>query len=405
MTGTVIAQAIPLAISPILTRLYTPEEFGMFALFISIISIVGVIATARYEFAIMQPKYAKDAYHIVLLCLMVTLVISLVFIILIYIFEDEICQSLNNEAIRPWLYFSPFSVFIMGCFQSFNYWNNRQKNYKNIAQAKVSQSIATVSVNLSTSSVVTPSFGLIIGHVLGQFFAALYLMIKFFKYPRPIVSIKKIIVLSKEYSRYPFLSSPGALINSAALQVPILFIVKFFDMAAVGYFNFIYRIIGGPMALISGALSQVLLQKIASKDYTHLHSFVLMTAKRLFYLSCPIVIFIVLFGPDLFEFVFGEQWRVAGDYSRLLIFSIAIRFVVSPLSMVLVMERFVKWAFYWQVYTLISVIVTLSVFSSVSFYLFIFVFVIQDVISYFVYLWLILKASKKYNYPISRVAS
>ncbi len=395
MTGTVIAQALPLAVSPIITRIYGPEEFGVFALYMAIVSVVSVIATLRYEFAIMQPASEKDAYHIVLLCLIVSLLISFICFCFVLFFKDSICDYLNNQSIAPWLYFVPLSILIMGCFQSFNYWNNRNKKYRHIAQAKVLQSGATVSVNLTTSSTSIVAFGLIVGQLVGQMVSVVVLGLKFKKTQLKNISIYRMVSMAKRYSRFPLFSAPGALVNSLALQIPILFISKFYDLVAVGYFNFIYRIIGGPLSLISESLSQVLLQKITSKNYENLTGLVIGTAKKLFFIACPVVALVVLFGSEIFGFVFGEQWTVAGDYSKILIISIAIRFIVSPLSMVLLLDRFIKWAVSWQLYAFFSVLFTLLLFKELDFYDFLVVFVVQDVLSYMIYFGLILSASKK----------
>jgi len=111
MAGTSIAQAIPLAISPILTRIYTPKDFGVFALYISIASIISVVATGRYELAIMLPKKDDDAINLVVLSILIACCISIVTFLGISIFNAEITLLLGNPAVSNWLYFIPLSVF------------------------------------------------------------------------------------------------------------------------------------------------------------------------------------------------------------------------------------------------------------------------------------------------------
>lgn len=395
ISGSILAQALPLAISPILTRLYAPEEFGVFALFMAIVSVLGVIATLRYEFAIVQQESEEDAHHLVVICILISLSIGLITLSLIHIFESQILSILENQEIRPWLHFIPLSIVLVGCFQSLNYWNNRNKKYKKIAASKIIQSSGTVTVNLLASKSTVSGLGLIVGYIVGQLTGFIYLLSGWLKRPKFRIKSKRIKALAKQYSKYPLLSSPGALVNSFALQAPVIFISRFFDIIAVGYFNFIYRIIGGPLDLISSSFSQVLLQKIGAKDYDDLSGFILKTAKKLLLLSLPMIIAIVLFGTEIFEFVFGERWAKAGDYAKIIIFSIAIRFIVSPLSMVLIMEQFIKWGFFWQIYTLTSVLVTFFLFHQLDFYSFLIIFVIQDVLSYSLYFILIVKAAKR----------
>ena len=132
LTGTTIAQAIPIAISPILTRIYTPEDFGIFAIFLAITLIIGSIANGRYELAIMIPKKDEDAINIFALGFIITTSISLLLLVLVLIFQRYFIFLLKNEEIGVWLYFVPISVFFFGIFNILNYFNNRKKNYKDI---------------------------------------------------------------------------------------------------------------------------------------------------------------------------------------------------------------------------------------------------------------------------------
>lgn len=130
MTGTAIAQAIPIAISPILTRIYSPEDFGVFALFVAIISILGNIANAKYELAIMLPKKDEDAINIFALGFLITCIISIIMLIFVITFNHYFIDSLKNEEIGFWLYFVPIAIFFSGMYNVLNYFNNRKKIIK-----------------------------------------------------------------------------------------------------------------------------------------------------------------------------------------------------------------------------------------------------------------------------------
>ncbi len=168
MTGTTIAQAIPIAISPILTRLYSPSEFGIFALYMSIASLLSVIATGRYELAIMLPKKKTDALNIVILSLVITITISIFAFLIVFFFNEEITILLENKNISNWLYFIPITVLFTGIYQSFNYWNSKQKQYKLIATTKVIQSTTTGTSNLSFGFAGYTFGGMILGGLFGQ---------------------------------------------------------------------------------------------------------------------------------------------------------------------------------------------------------------------------------------------
>ena len=135
VTGTTIAQAIPIAISPILTRIYTPEDFGVLALFISITTILGTIANGRYELAIVLPKRDNNALELTALSIIITMGFSLLLVILVILFHDSLLSYLNNDRFSFWLYLIPLSVLLFSLFNILNYYHTRKKEYKTIKHA------------------------------------------------------------------------------------------------------------------------------------------------------------------------------------------------------------------------------------------------------------------------------
>ena len=387
-----------MALSPILTRLYTPEEFGLMGLYIAITSIIVVIATARYELAIIQPRSTIDVDNLAILSITVAFFISLISLVFVSVFNKEICQLVGNDDISPWLYFVPLTVFFMGVSKSLNYWYNRNKRYFDLSKAKVYQSGANVSANLLLASMNAKAFGLIFGYIFSQLFHA-YILIKLLISEKLLfkkgVSVARCIVLAKRYSKFPRYSMPGAILDSVSLQMPILFLSRFFDADAVGFFSFTFRIISGPMGLISGALAQVLLQKIATEDHSNVYGLILLALRKLTLAAIPFVLVVYFLGEHIFAFVFGEQWIVAGQYATILIFSIAIRFIVSPLSMVLALDKNIKLGMVWQFLYFISVISVLTLSKNLPVKDFLLAFVVQDVLLYILYLIFILGAAKR----------
>jgi len=147
MSGTTTAQIISLLVTPILTRLFSPEEFGNYALFITITSILSILISLRYELAIMLPKEEKDARSIVKLSLIISLIISSFLIIIIFVFNKQISILLSLEALHNWLYAVPVLLLSMGIYQIFNNYNNRINNYKDISKGIVLLSASSSSMN------------------------------------------------------------------------------------------------------------------------------------------------------------------------------------------------------------------------------------------------------------------
>ncbi len=339
MTGTTIAQAIPVAISPILTRIYTPEDFGVFALFVAITSIFGSIANARYELAIMLPKKDEDAINIFALGFIIATTISLLLLILVGMFNTYFVKLLGHESIGIWLYFIPLSVFLIGLFNVLNYFNNRKKQYKDLAKATIIKSIVNAIVQLSMGFMKSGASGLISGQLLSQIFANTKLLKNITKDKRLISSISKVkmIALAKRYKDFPKFSMWAILANSLSQNLTNILISSFYSVTTLGLYSLVQRILGIPSSIIGGAIGQVFFQEAADekqKTGSAINSFN-STVKKLVIVGLPIFGILYFVVEDLFAFVFGEEWRIAGTYAQIVIPLFFIRFVSSTVSVVL----------------------------------------------------------------------
>jgi len=336
MTGTTIAQAIPIAMSPILTRIYTPEDFGVFALFTAITAIFGSIANGRYELAIMLPKKDEDAINILALGLIITVFISSVLFILVLVFNDYFTSLLGNDEISIWLYFVPIAVFLTGLLNLLNYFNNRKKNYKDLAKATILRAFAGAVVQLSIGFLKQGATGLISGQLVSQLVANTKLLKNIIKDKLLLTKINKIkiIALSKRYKKFPKFSMPSAIMNTASLQMPVLLLGTFFTPATVGFFSLSHRFISMPMSIIGGSIGQVFFQQSANvkNDKEALKKLTLNTYKKLFKLGIIPFSIITAFGDVIFAFVFGQEWIVAGEYAQVLAIWILFLFVHSPIT-------------------------------------------------------------------------
>ena len=357
MTGTTIAQAIPIAISPILTRIYTPEDFGVFALFIAITSIFGSIANARYELAIMLPKKDEDAINIFALGFIITVSISFILLLLVLVFHDYLITILNNKNINMWLYFVPIAVFFTGIYNILNYFNNRKKYYKDIANATIMKSIITAVIQLSIGLLKGGVSGLISGQIVSQMFANIRLFKNIFKDKLLISKISKvkIVALAKRYKDFPKFSMWAVLANTLSTNLTNILISSFYSVSTLGFYSLVQRLLGMPSSLIGNSIGQVFFQQ-ATKEKQEtgkaINSFN-STVKKLLIIGIPsfgILFFIV---EDLFAFVFGEEWRIAGIYAQIVIPLFFIRFVVATVSNINNIFELQKLALMWQLVLLI----------------------------------------------------
>ena len=336
MTGTTIAQAIPIAISPILTRLYSPEDFGLFAIFIGLTSILSIIATGRYELAIMLPKKDINAMHIAVLSILISSIISFLLIIIFIVFNEKISSLLGNKNISYWLYWIPFSIFIISCYQSLNFLNIRNKHFKHTATSKViqSSSISTFSIILGWNSL--SKIGLITGQIAGQIISTLYLFYKTvkecnFKYSD--LKFLKIIALANRYKNFPRIVTLTGVLNTSSIHIPIFVITALFSAKIVGFYSFAQRIITLPDALIAGSIGQVFYQEVSKRKTIEEKSKLFRkTLKKLLVIASPIFAIILIFGDKIFSIIFGHEWEIAGEFAQIMSFWLFLVFLISPLS-------------------------------------------------------------------------
>ncbi len=342
LSGSSIALLIPFIVTPILTRLFTPEDFGLWGTYSAVVAVCSVLANGRYELAILLPKTDGEAFNIFSGSLIISILVALVSFIIILFWGTGISESLNMPRLKNWLYFVPFALILIAIRQASNYWLNRHKRFKTLSYGKVVQSGTTACSNLSIGKFFYFSGGLIISTLIGQFALAIY-YISQIKLKENIkrVSLDGIRKTLYSHRDFPLKSGPGILLNILKEQAPIFLFAYFFDATIVGFYSLIIRLFGVPLTLVAGSIGQVYFQKAVelNKKNENVYPLFWKTSSRLFLLLTLPVIAIMIWGEGIFSIVFGNEWLEAGKI--LVIFTIyyAIRFIVSAQSTLLIVFR------------------------------------------------------------------
>jgi O-antigen/teichoic acid export membrane protein len=397
MTGTGLAQAIPVAISPILTRIYSPEDFGTFALYMAIVSIASVLVTGRYELAILLPIKDRDALHIVALSVGLSCVISALLLLVVVLFNHPITQLLGGGPdLAGWLYWCPASTLLMGVYTSLNYWSNRKGHYQRLAISRLVQTSGSSATQLGAGLLHSGPAGFVVGQLAGQILStSLFAHLNYREDHTKLKTLRwsRLLALARKYRKFPKYSIVAHGFNTASGQVPMILLSTLFNTATAGYYTLIQRVIGAPMGLIADALGTVFQQE-ASKAYTHTgncRAIYVSTFKRLLALAVPLFTAFFFAAPALFGWVFGEPWRVAGEYAQILAPMFFLNFVISPLSATYMIAEKQRIDLAWQICLLLLVLTAFGIgifFSSVQIFLFFFsaayilMYTINGMISY-----------------------
>ena len=363
MTGTTIAQAIPVAISPILTRIYTPDDFGVLALFLAITAITGTIVNAKYEQAIILPKKDEDAVNLLVLSILISIGISILLLLIIVFLDDKIVLWLDAPKIKYWLYFIPVSTLFIGIFNSLNYFNIRKKEYKNISISQVTKSGSLSVFQIGLGLLKNGPAGLIIGQII-SYFSGNFILLKVLKNKPQLkksVSKLKMMSLSKEYKKFPIYSLPSILLNSVNLNMVNFFVSSIFSVTTLGFYSLTQRIIGIPSRVIVNSFSQVYFQKATEEFHQtgKTERIFKKTLKKIFYISLPVFTLMFFVVKPLFSFVFGAEWEISGVYAQILIPLALVRFISGALSLTMIIHQKQQYSLFMNILLFIT---TLSIF-------------------------------------------
>lgn len=343
-SGSTIAQAIPLLATIILARLFVNDVFGLFFLYSTTVTILSIIATLKYELAIVLPKNTSDSINLLVLSILVCILISTILLIFIIIFNKRIALLLGNDDIQPWLYFIPASVFFTGLFQSTNNWFLRQKKYKKISIARITKASTAAVGQTATGITKFNFFGLVPGLLAGQFisaFANVYICYKQIKPELKNISYSRIKKLANEHKNLPLFSTLISFSNSLSNQLPIILLTRYYGLTSTSYYGMAHRLVGTPMGLVGQSVSQMFFKK-ASDIYnsrSDLTTFLKKTYLNLF--KVGIIPFSVLFigAPVIIRIVLGNDWVEVSLYIRILIPWLFIGFLNSPVTHIITVLR------------------------------------------------------------------
>jgi O-antigen/teichoic acid export membrane protein len=334
--GTALGQAITVLASLILTRLYKPEDFGILAVYSSILGILSVVASWRYELAIPLPERDEDAVNLVALSLGIVVLMTLVVGLGTWLLENHIVHWLNAPGLRAYLWLLPIGMLLVGSYQVFNYWAIRKKAFGIIARTKLYQGFGT-SFTQVLSGFLNPSpLGLLLGQIVGQSAGVSSLFKTFWKPNGNFLHVINSTNLSKilrRYRSFPLFSSWAGVFNTLSMQLPTLMISSLFGVRITGFYMLAYRVLWMPTQLLSQATTQVLLSAGSeARRQGNISNLVTSSFKRLVLVGLPYFVFIGLIAPELTMLVFGEDWRETGVMIQWLTPWIFLVFITSPLS-------------------------------------------------------------------------
>jgi O-antigen/teichoic acid export membrane protein len=335
-----------LAAAPIITRLYSPEDFGVFAVFGALLAIVTVVVCLRYELAIVLPADRPTAIAVLKLSCYAAIAVAALVTLVIAIFGTGIARLTEITDYRSVLAYIPVALILAGLYRAASYWTIREQGFGYLSASKLSQSVPQTATQLIFGYLAFGPMGLVIGDIVGKLggnamiWRGVSESIPANERKTDAISLK---TAAGQYRRFPLISSWSAVINEVGSAVPTLLLASFFGPAIAGGYALVRRVIAIPMDLIGQSVVSVFVgeaSRIHRDKQGNLRVTYLRYLRTLFLIGLGPAIALFVFGQSLFVFIFGSEWAAAGQYAQILSVGFLFRFAVSPLGQILtILER------------------------------------------------------------------
>ncbi|MBO6792954.1 MAG: oligosaccharide flippase family protein [Balneolaceae bacterium] len=331
-SGTSLAHIITIVISPVLTRLYSADDFGELQLFQSLLIVASLLTTGCYHYMIIQPELKDDALALMKGVWFISISSSLLLLV----------TGLMLKVFTPWLNSAsltliilfPLTLVLNNLILICDYWFLRLKCYKTLSFSKITRSSSTASTQIGLFySSLQP--GLIVGLVLGRLFAVLYYLKSFGKnLIKTFGNIKtqKVFNQLKKYKAQPIQVLPSSILSSGSTELIVFLIAALFGDISLGFYALAYRVLSVPSAFLGTSVGEVFYQKANEliKKKMAVNTLLYKTWLGLASVSLIPSILLFLYGEKILSIIFGAEWITAGTVAELLAPLIFVNFISAP---------------------------------------------------------------------------
>ena len=344
--GTGLAQVIVVATSPILTRLYSPSDYGIFAVAMAIVSVLITITCLRYDHALPLPEDDLAAANVLILSVLINGAMSLAAGVVLWLVAPWVFPRLGALALVPYVWVIPLAQFGGGLASILANWSVRTKMFSHIAAMRVTQAISLVLIQMGLGVAGAGPGGLLIGDAAGRVAGSSRLARVAWRTHGSTfrrVSLRGAKAMASRYRRFPIFSTGSALLATFAAQFPVLIMVAAYGPEAGGIFALATRMTAIPLTLVANSVGQVFMAEsaiIARNDQAALRPLLVRTTRNLARAAIGPAALVMLLAIPLTGVIFGAEWDQLGLMVAILVPSYYLEFVVGATGGVLfVLER------------------------------------------------------------------
>ncbi len=370
LKANMLARALPLLMAPVITRLFTPQDFGVYTIFLSIVAFLPAVSILRVDWSVPNTANQQRATELTVSGLLILLASVILMYSLLSTGIFEKIQSETVQSLLPYKWFLPLAVAGMAIQQLFQAWYIREATLKPVSRSKIMQSVVNVSGQVALGIANLGVAGLIISSIISFWVAVLSLssaIREIFKRGKKL-SLKKLSVTFGHFRNESFLSTLVSTVNASSLTALPLVMVFFYRPEELGWYGLMHRLAVVPMGLFTSAISQSFwaeAAKLIKSDAITLRRLYLKTTKKLLLVSLPLIL-LWLAAPFYVGPVFGSEWQPAAFILMALVPLLASQLVVSPLSH-LIIHRKQHWQLVWDICRCICIVSTVIIMGTMGY--------------------------------------
>lgn len=360
-SGTAGAQAITMIFAPFITRLYGPEAFGLMGVFVSIITVFGVISALTYPSAIVLPKTETDAVGLAKISIIISLVISAIILVFIVFLGDELLDQVGWGSISSYSILIPVAILFTALLQVARQWSIRTKRFSVIAKSAVVLSFLMNSAKLAFGFIAPSALVLILAATFAPLINAFMLILgirrgKIFglgAFKQDSAKSKSDLV--KEFRDFPVYRAPQVFINTLSQNLPVVLLGSIFGPATAGFYSLSRMVLGMPIQLLGRSIGDVFYPRISEAAHRG-ENLLALSIKATFALAVAGAVpfgLIIILGPKLFVLIFGSEWLQAGEFSRWLAVWLYSMFITTAISKALPIIKAQRFHLIFTIYKVV----------------------------------------------------
>lgn len=351
LTANIIAQAIGILVYPILTRLYTPDDFGTLNIFLTIGGIATLFATAEYQNSIMLPKSEKSGVACFHVGFVITLIVSLIFVLSIP-FASSIANLLNVPQLSTSYWMLPIYIFTISVWTLLNYWHTRNERFTSVSAYQITQSVSGAGLKWGLARFA--GNGLIIGSVVAPFIAlATNIAATFRTAIRPLLTFDKDECrrMAREYVNFPKFSLPRSITNYISSNLPFFLLAPFFCLSDIGFYGMALTLAFTPINLIIRSIFQVFFQDTTQRVQRgeSIRGFFKSYLTKASAITLPAFVCLFFVLPQLTAWLLGDEWSQTGHYIRVMLPWIFVVVMYGPICYLPDIFKKQKTAFLFEI--------------------------------------------------------